>query len=306
MSRFTALYAVYGKTPPFVDLAAHALSGEAATPGQSPINLIELNYDLTKQTEPDAAQVISLLIGEEVIEGQPTPAPLKLRVGDSMKVRTGIILDHNGHPVPDGTRVSFIFQYDDGTAATIQDTTTQDGVAQTGYVLNRTGRLLVRARSEPALSSITLQITISESGSFVVATLAPTRTPTITPSPTPTSTPSPTPTVTPTPVPGFMQTWFVEKPKYAQWNELVLALIGVLLIGGGSYWRARNGHGDLSAALRTGLWAAIGGLMAYVLFDLGVPGSDWLRSMFGAGAALIVALIGGAIPWMWLMRRQPR
>ncbi len=304
MSHFTALYAVYGKTPPFVELAAHAMSGDAPTPGQSPINLSELDYDLTRQTEPDAAQVLSLFIGDEVVAGQPTPAPLKLRVGDSMKIRTGAIIDHNGHPVPDGTRVSFIFQYDDGSAATMQDAATQNGAAKTDYVLNKTGRLLVRARSEPALSSITLQITISEGGQFVVATLAPTPTPTITRSPTPTRTPSPTPTITSTPVPSFMQTWFIEKPKHAQWDELLLALIGVLLIGGGSFWRARNGRGDVSAALRTGLWAAIGGLIAYVLFDLGAPGSDWLRSLFGAGAALIVALIGGAISWLWLMRKQ--
>ena len=304
MSRFNALYALHGKTPPFVELAARALGGETSTPGRSPVNLVELGYDLTKQTEPDPAQVISLFIGEEVIEGQPTPAPVVLRVGDTMKIRTGAIVDRNGHSVPDGTLVRFVFQYDTG-AATMQDARTQNGVAKTEFVLDKVGRLLIRATSEPALSSITLQITISEAGPIVVATLAPSPTPTVTPSPTPTVTPSPTPTITPTPAPSFMATLLIEKPKYAQWNELLFALIGVVLIGGGGYWaRVRHSRDDGALALRSGLWAVVGGLIAYVLFGLGLPGSEWLRSTFGVWAALLVAIVGGAIPLIWLWRRR--
>ncbi len=305
MSRFTALYAEYSKTRAFIDVAVRALSGEATLRGRSPINLEALGYDLTSQTEPDPNQVIQLFIGEEAVEGQPTPAPPNLHVGDSMKLRTSTVLDRNGHPVPDGTLVRFNFQYDGDTAPTTQDAVTQNGVAKTEYVLNKTGRLLIRATSEPALSSITLQITISEGGA-IVATLIPTPTPTVTPLPTATRTPRPTLTVTPTPVPSFMETLLREKPKHAQWSELLLALIGSALIGSGSYWymRRQNGRDDVFHALRVGLWSAMGGLIAYVLFGLGLPGAAWLRLTFGAWAAMLVAILGGAIPLIYLWRKQ--
>jgi beta-N-acetylhexosaminidase len=303
LARFTALYVIYGKTSPFIDAAARALSGERMPPGRSPVNLSVLNYDLTRQTEPDPGQVIQLAIGDEAVEGQPTPPPLNLRVGDSVKVRTGLILDRNGHPVPDDTPVRFNFQYPDTAATTVQNGKTQNGVARTEFVLQRVGQLIIRAASDPALNSIAVQITINDAGVFTVATLAPP--PTITPTPPPTITPTPsaTPTITPTPTPSFLQTLLVEKPQRAHWTELLLALIGVGLAGSGGYWRMHLTAGDRSRALRAALWSAIGGLIAYTLFGLGLPGASALRSVFGAWAALLVTLIGGLIPLVWWWRK---
>lgn len=303
ISRFTALYAVYGKTPPFVEAAARALSGERVPPGRSPVNLTALDYDLTRQTEPDPGQIIQLAIGDEAIEGQPTPPPLRPRVGDTVKLRTGLIVDRNGHPVPDDTPVRFSFQYGDAPAPTVQNGKTQNGIARTDFVLEKVGQLIIRAASDPALNSIVVQITINEAGVFTVATLAPT--PTITPTPPPTITPTPsaTPTITPTPTPSFMQTLLIEKPQRAHWTELLLALIGVGLIGGGSYWRAHTLSGNRSQALRVALWAAIGGLIAYTLFGLGLPGAAVLRSVLGAWAALLATAIGSLIPLIWLWRK---
>ena len=84
----------------------------------------------------------------------------------------------------------------------------------------------------------------------------------------------------------------------------MLALFGILLIGGGGLWRAHSDRTDLTTALRSVLWAAIGGLLAYVLFALGILLSDYLRSIFGAWAALLITLLGGGLTWLWFGRKM--
>lgn len=298
MSRFSALFALYGKTPPFVEAGVQLLGAAAAPPGRPPVSVPELNYDLTRQTEPDPAQVITLFVGDEAIEGQPTPAPAELRVGDTVQLRSGVILDRNGHPVPDGTPVRFQIQYEGDNAPTINMSMTTGGVARTEFTLDKVGTLLIRAVSEPALDSITIQIKIDEAGA-VVATVAPSPTPTQAPPPTPTPRPSPTPTVTSSPTPTFWESFVTEKPQRANWGDWLLALIGVALIGGGGFWRAwMSNGGDTARSLRAALWCAAGGLLGYVWFSLSWPGSDLIRSIFGTSAALLAAVLGGALPFI--------
>ena len=241
-------------------------------------------------------------MGDQATPGQPTLAPVTLRVGDTMRLRTGVIVDRNGHPVPDGTPVRFYFQYDGEAAPTVQEGKTSNGVALTDFVLSKVGRLLIHATSEPALDSIGLQITISESGA-IVATVAPTPTPTPTRLPTLTPTASATPTITPTPIPPALETFLTRKTQNAPWGELLLTLTGVALLGGGGYWLIRQRQNDLSDALRAALWTAIGGLLGYVYFSLGLPGSEVLRAIFGGLAPVLMALLGGAIPLLYQLRR---
>ncbi len=302
IQRFTALYALYGKLAPNITAAVQAL-GEQALPGRSPVNIPALGYDLTVQTEPDPGQIIPLMVGEAVVPGQPTPAPAPLRVGDKAVIRAGPILDRNGHPVPDNTPVRFYFQYDGDLAPKVQEATTLDGMARTEFVLDKVGRLLVRTSSEPALGSTVLAITIRESGGAIVATVVPTPTPTSTRIPTPTHTPTTTPTPTVTPLPGPVEAFFTHKPQNAQWGELMLALIGAAIMGGGAYQAMRRRRGDLAHALRVGLWCAIGGLIGYVYFTLGLPGSDLLRALLSSWGALLIALLGGILPMVYWLRR---
>nr|MBP7687153.1 hypothetical protein [Thermoflexales bacterium] len=304
LARFTAVYGLYGKTPPFVEVAVRALAGDAVPNGRLPISVAALNYDLTRQTEPEPSQTIQLAVGDEVIEGLPTPPPLRLRVGDTAKIRTSTIVDRNGHAVPDGTPVRFQFQYAE-SAPVVQWGTTVNGVARTEFVLDKQGQLLIRAASEPALDSVTIQITINEAGA-IVATLPPVPTATPTRLPTVTPTATSTPTVTPTPKPGFMQTLLEEKPQHARWAELILALLGAAVMGGSGYWRVQVAGYDRARALRVGLLAVTGALLAYAALGLGLPGADWLRANFGAWAALIVALIGGTVWLVWAEKRNER
>jgi beta-N-acetylhexosaminidase len=302
IERFTALYALYGKLAPNIDVAAQALA-ETTLPGRSPVSIPALDYDLTMQTEPDPAQSIPLMVGEAAVPGQPTPPPQPLRVGDRAVIRAGTIVDRNGHPVPDDTPVKFFFQYDGDPAPKIQEAMTLDGMARTEFVLDKVGRLLIRASSEPALNSTVLEITISESGGAVVATIAPTPLPTTTRIPTPTRTPTTTPTPTATPLPDPVEAFFMRKPQNAQWGELILALIGVAALGGGGYWAMRQRRRDLPLALRVGLWCAIGGLIGYVYFTAGLPGSDLLRALLSSWGALLMVLLGGALPLVYWLRR---
>jgi beta-N-acetylhexosaminidase len=302
IERFTALYAVYGKLAPNIDAAVQALRLQTF-PGHSPVNIPALGYDLTVQTEPDPAQTIPLMVGEAVVPGQPTPAPVTLRVGDKAVIRAGPILDRNGHPVPDNTPVKFFFQYDGDPAPRIQEAMTLDGMARTEFVLDKVGRLLIRASSEPALGSTVLAITIRASGGAIVATVAPPPLPTATRVPTPTRTPTSTPTSTATPRPGVVEAFFTYKPQNAQWGELILALIGAAAIGCGGYWAMRQRRGNLSRALRVGLWCAVGGLIGYVYFTLGLPGSDLLRALLSSWGALLIVVLGGMLPLVYWLRR---
>ena len=302
IERFTALYALYGKLAPNIDAAAQALD-QQTFPGHSPVSLPALGYDLTVQTEPDPAQTIPLMVGEAAVPGQPTPVPVTLRVGDKAVIRAGPILDRNGHPVPDNTPVKFFFQYDGDLAPKIQETMTLDGMARAEFVLDKVGRLLIHASSEPALGSTVLAITIRESGGAIVATVAPTPMPTATRIPSPTPTPTTTPTSTATPRPGPVEAFFIHKPQNAQWGELVLALIGAVAIGFGGYWAMRQRRGNLSHALRVGLWCAIGGLTGYVYFTLGLPGSDLLRAVLSSWGALLIVVLGGMLPMVYWLRR---
>ena len=302
IQRFTALYALYGKLPPNVEAAVQSLDA-STLPGRSPVNMPELHYDLTRQTEPDPAQTIPLVVGEAAVPGQPTPVPVTLRVGDKAVIRAETIVDRNGHPVPDDTPVKFSFQYDGDPAPKVQEATTLDGTARVEFVLDKVGRLLIRASSEPALGSTVLEMTIGESGGVIVATLVPTPTPTATRIPAPTRTPTPTSTSTATPLPGPVEAFFSYKPQNAQWGELILALIGVAALGGGGYWAMRQRRGDLASALRAGLWCALGGLIGYVYFTLGLPGSEVLRTLLSSWGAVLLVLLGGMLPLVYWLRR---
>jgi hypothetical protein len=55
------------------------------------------------------------------------PPPPEFRIGDIIPIRTGVILDHNGNPVPDGTPVSFIFTLS-GELSEIYDACMDEGI----------------------------------------------------------------------------------------------------------------------------------------------------------------------------------
>ena len=306
ISKITAYYCLYSKTAPFVQVAARLLFRELVPVGTLPVSVAGIGYDLLSATSPDPTQVISLSL-----EGPAAPTPtvsspvseltpavlqtpeatptLDLRVGDTISVKTGVILDHNGHPVPDGTEVQFTIAVP-GSSGVVQQISapTVQGVAGAPFNIDRAGLLEIHATSDPALTSVILQLNVSSEG-FSVTVVPPTE--------IAESTATPTLMVTPqaaeTPSQGQGQ------PGFAGW------LVVVLMVGGfGSlaYW--------LGDRFITRLWGArwaicvvLGGMLTYTYLVLRLPGaaaymeiSGWLGMI---GVVLLGVIMGGGGAYAW-------
>ncbi len=70
-------------------------------------------------------------------------------MNDTISVTTGVILDANGHAVPDDTPVEFSLGYPGELPSTAR-AGTQDGMASISTTLGRLGLLTITAQSEPA------------------------------------------------------------------------------------------------------------------------------------------------------------
>lgn len=299
ISKLSAYFGLYSHAEPFVEAAARALFDEFPFTGAPPVSVTGINYNLIVQTQPDPNQIIELFYevvgGEQEGEGATpsTAQPVEIHQGDTLRLQTSTIVDRNGHPVPDGTPVEFIFTYpQEGSEHAVQ-VTTRDGVAETNVTLERTGQLQVSVRAEPVPRAVRLEMNVPEGEAAVIVAITPTPSPT--PPPTPTPTPAPTPEVTPTPAlepdGGDKRAW-----GRVGWPDLGQGLIGAALMATLGYvgrWRRRR---DFSGALRGALWCITGGLVAYIGLALGLPGMEWVQQKVGVWAAGLVVLAGAAIP----------
>jgi beta-N-acetylhexosaminidase len=326
ISKLTAYYGIYGKTPSFVETSVRALFQELAPAGASPVTVPGINYNLITQTEPDPRQVISVMVANPPPEGEETSSPIGVEVGDTVQLRSGIILDHNGNPVPDGTPVIFrLFYPADSLELPRQEVTTVGGVAETAIVLEREGRLEITASSPPALQSITLVVTIQGDQPAMIATVVPppsptaTATATATATPTPTSTFSPTPTSTPTSVrtrastatrspvtatPTATPTPWWEEKSGVDGLDLLLGVGGILLALSVAWVTDNRAESDLATRLRILLWCLVGGLIAYNMYGLEVPGTDLLQRVFQRWAVLLASFVGAVFPMGYLAWRK--
>ncbi len=310
ISKLSAYYVAYSRVEPFTEALVRALFSEFAPAGTPPVSVTGINYDLLIQTSPDPEQTLALYydVGELPEEGQPTPEPPEEgqptleppqpEVGDELKLRTGEIVDHNGHPVPDGTPVQFIFTYPrEGLERSVVEIT-HGGVAETTVTLDRTGQLDISIQADPVPRTICLQITIPEGEPVTIWT--PTPVPTPTPAPTPTPTPEPEPVLEDTPIPTPGPVEEEEEPPAvddgAGLLDLALALLSVLIVSGTGYYVVRLDNGPVSRALRLALWCLIGGFVLYLAYALRLPGAAWLRERGGAWAAGWAALLGSVVP----------
>ncbi len=304
ISRLTAFFAFYSKTPPFLDVAARVLYQELNPEGASPVSVPGIGYDLIRVTSPDPDQIIPLLLDVPALltptpAGTLTPEPTAIpsvRLGDTIPVRTGVIVDHNGHPVPDGTVVRFLMTIssEGGTFSQQQEATTVNGSASASFRIEKAGLVEIRATSEPALQSEVLQLNVREDVAAIVTVIVP----------APTETPIPTPTLlTPTP----LSNPFVAddgSPRLAGW------FLSLVVSGGGALLAGWLGHmlGTPRWGRRWGLCALIGGLVIYNYLALGLPGSAPLLQARGGfalmGLTLVGAVIGTLGGWIWMKREE--
>ena len=291
ISKISAFYALYSKVPEFVEVAAHLLFGELPSPpGDSSVSVTGVDYDLISATAPDPNQIIQLYLdlpepsaSEGTLTPEPTTAPA-YGVGDLIPVKTGVILDYNGHPVPDNTPVEFLLNIG-LEEITSQIENTEGGIGRTTFLVNQPGILEIRARSDRALTSTALQVDIPPE--IESATTLPTQTVTAEP-PTPTS--EPTSTQTPEATPASLNSG---PTSFSDW---VLAAFLSVTFAVVIYWFTTL-FGIIRWGLRAGLLALIGGLIAYTYLSIDLPGSSQLLDNLNSWGILLVTLIGSGVGW---------
>jgi beta-N-acetylhexosaminidase len=316
ISKLTAYYAIYSKSQPFIDLAARILFQESTAAGALPVSVPGVGYDLVTATTPDPKQVISLALDMEALTppqqkatvtatpltATPTAVPT-FKVGDSIPIRTGVILDHNHNPVPDGTVVRFNFLTGNETGSSAQqvETVTTQGVAHTVFRIQNPGLLEISVSSDPARTSEILKLDVSRGASSAITEIAPTVLPTETQTPTVTVTNTEIPpTSTPTPPPP------VATVGPGSWFFAMAVIWGIAVI---IFWVIRR-RLNLRWGVRWALLVAFGGQFAYILFLFFHPapkvGASLVKDLIVLGLIVLLgSLVGGLGGWIWRKRIDP-
>ncbi|MGB4677696.1 MAG: glycoside hydrolase family 3 N-terminal domain-containing protein [Aggregatilineales bacterium] len=297
VSKLTAYYALYGYTEPFIDVAARALFLELPPGGAPPVSVQAIGYDIFEVTEPNPNQVINLsyaVAGEEV-EAGGTPVRTTVDVGDTLILRTGVIVDHNGRPVPDGTVVEFVLNAEGQGARTTQSETV-DGIAEAMIVLEEgPGEVRISAMSGAARNSETVFLLVPETGSAEIDVLPPD----ITPTQAPTDTPEPTAeapliAAAETPEPQATQEPVVPRNS-VDFGDLFLAVLGLLAIAVVVMLYGITTH-DINYGLLLALPTILFGLLAYNYYALLLPGAyRWHEIAPDGWGAGLAAWIGGIL-----------
>ena len=303
LSKVTAYYGIYGKSQNCFSVAALVLFQEFTPQGASSVSIPGAGYDLLEATTPDPNQVISLLLDLPEkplsVPAQPeitlTPDVLpEFRIGDALPIRTGIIVDHNGHPVPDGTVVRFILTGGSDLTGTQQmEATTVDGIARTSFRIVSKGLMQIHVVSEPAQTSSILQLDVPPDAAAVVVAVAPTGVPTYTVEPTITPALSPSPTATPG------KNGAGSKPALWIWP------IFVIILGLGAFIVYSMGLKMFSSrwGIRWALCAILGAVSSYIYIVGGFPGgSSWYLLTGNAGLLgieVVFMAFGWAIGILW-------
>lgn len=300
ISKFTAYYAFYSKQPQFVDVAARLLFQEMTPVGASPVSVSAVGYDLISVMAPDANQIIPLFLDlppapvspGSLLTPEPTPIPL-FRIGDTIAIRTGAIMDGNGHPVPDGTVVQFamLLTGEGGGILQQEESTTVQGVARASFGLDKPGLLEIRVSSEPAVISEVLQLDVSQSGAVAVTVVVPELTQSLQPTPEAVVVEEVNPYISED---GF--------PRFSAW---LIAML-VILLSAWSAYQLTAAAASRRFARRWALGILLGGLLAYNLLALGLFGiTKWIVNSGVAGVVIFVILgelIGFVGGWFWSRR----
>jgi beta-N-acetylhexosaminidase len=215
-------------------------------------------------------------------------------LGNTVTVRTGTIIDHNGNPVPDGTVVRFTVSLsgEGGGVFQQQESTTMAGSAAISFRIDKPGLVEVRAASEPAVISQVLQMDVAEGVAAAVTVIEPVISETAMPTPTVTVPPEENDFITPD-----------GAPRFGGW------LLSLFVLGGGAmlaYW-VGGSWGKARWSTRWALCTLLGGLVVYNYLALGLPGAADMLMTGGGGALVELMLLGeivGALcAWLWMRKR---
>ena len=309
ISKLSAYYALYSKTPEFYDVATRVLMQELTPTGRLPVSVPGIGYDLSYIISPEPNQMIPLVIEAPVTEAEPlnTPPagysqPLLYMAGDTIPIKAGVIVDNNGNPVPDGTIVRFIIdtRSTNGSVEQLEEKTV-DGFARVMYVIPSIGSLQLSVTSDPAFISQILRLDITDAGGVVTSFE-----PTVAVEGTVDSTPTEIP---PTPTPEKMVVQLHKQGKVAV-SDWLLANILIISISLFFSWLT---HSYMSAKWNflIVLFIGVGGYLAYLLVALGLSGSGLPLSARGSVYVVVVVAIGmliglgiGLLYYLWKTRKQ--
>ncbi len=302
ISKLSAYYALYSRSSSFIEIAARILFHEIQPEGHLPVSVPGIGYEILDATSPDPNQVIHIyqdIQGSPPAEGTqtPTPVPVTLKIGDSIAVVSGIILDHNENQVPDGTVVHFnLYHNGENVPGQIVEAVTTQGIARGTLLVDQSGEIIIRADSGSATNSDVLTFEIPPE-SITSTPQAPTQFPTAS------TTPTATPTLTPTSTPGAT-TVPVNIPNQGSvdFGDWLVALIVIGLISGANYWFI-----NLKSGLRWGVRAAllplIGGMFTYIYLAINMPGTRPMLEQMGTWGVMLFVILGSVIgagaTWIW-------
>ena len=256
ISKLTAYFAVYSKIPASVEASVRALFQEFVPTRAHPVSVPSITYDLASQLQPDPAQTLTIaLAGTE---------ETTINIGQEFEIQTSTILDRNGHPVPDGTKVTlWLTDPTDSTYRNLKEIRTVGGVAQAKLLAERVGAVEISAEAGEAQTAESLALTIKGEEEPPTTTPEP---PTITPTVEPTATPVP-----PTPVPESIEPEPPAPPPVG-WGSLALSMLGMLFAGVFAMTVANAGDRAVGETMRLFLLCLAAGLGGYV-----VVGLQWLQ-----------------------------
>ncbi|NIN64020.1 MAG: hypothetical protein GTO63_04745 [Anaerolineae bacterium] len=294
VGKLDAYFAVYSKVPASLEASLRPLFEADFIPaGVAPVNVEGVDHDVAILLAPDPTQLITL-------ERLAPPQDVPLYVGgDPLVVRTGIIVDRNGNPVPDGTKVEFRGSYLRGDIFVEPQvmTDTIGGVAGASFWLSEpapAGVIEISAVSGEASSApmiVRLEVPVTPFPTYTPTSTA-TRTPTVTPTAVP-----PTPTVRPTPVPTFVPP--IEPPvRPVDWFDFLLAGTGIL-VGSVVGLQARRGRRKgWEREVQLILYGVGLGLTGYILYGLGLLNPARILRWEGMAVRVFLLLFCAALAFL--------
>jgi beta-N-acetylhexosaminidase len=303
ISKLTVYYGLYSKSLPFVEVAARLLFHELTPIGSLPVSVSGVGYDLLSATAPNQNQVIDLALDLPIsttntpgVTPEVTVTPF-FKVGDTISIKTGLIFDNNNRPVPDGTGVRFTLTSNvEGNILQVVDAVTSQGVARTSFGISQPGLVEIRASCEPSVSSVVLQLDITNEG-ISVTVVAPTQ---VTLETTPDTIVTPIPTIMAI-TPG--QAGYPGIPGWIIMMLIVIFLGVIAYTVGVRYF-------SLKWSIRWLICILISCLVAYNILNFGFSGTrTWIQDS-GLVAVVELEIIAGGLGWgvgllwTWISMKQ--
>lgn len=300
ISKINAFFALYNRLPSSLKVSARILFKEFPTfSGSLPVSVPGINYDLISATSPDPNHLIALHIGEYLSEDSiaddpaSTPSASIYSVEDVIELHTGLILDHNGHAVPDGTPVTF--KLVSQTSVTyLPEVTTYNGRASTSFLVEEGSNITVSAQSSLAKSE-EIEINIIGDSS-----------PEANPTPISDQTTPGSDTLEPVATESSsVRNPNIEPQGVTPWRDWAISILFILLIALFAYWSGA-GNGYVRWGIRRGLASLIASLSIFNYMLLELPGVKILfKEGFSLFQLVMVVILGGLAGWLtaYLLQR---